>query len=134
MVSASFVPTVLCTAFFQDPPLSKLTHICRNKAVSDGAVSFYLNRRVRGRVARMAYGIMGYRYYDPEDCEHHARRSQLIKDARGDLVLPHCFQVIIPKVSYAMLRLTIYFNLLPCSPDRMPQLQTRMNLATLSGI
>jgi hypothetical protein len=86
-------------AFFQDLPFGKLTLICRNKAVSDGAVSFYLNRCVRVRVAKMPYGIMCNQYYRPEDHEHQARKSQLIKDATGELVLPHCFQVIIPKVT-----------------------------------
>ncbi|KAJ2917958.1 hypothetical protein MD484_g2425, partial [Candolleomyces efflorescens] len=58
-----------------------------NKAVSDGAVSFYLNRCVRVRVAKMPYGIMCNQYYYPEDHEHRARSSKLIKDATGELFM-----------------------------------------------
>ncbi|KAJ3535907.1 hypothetical protein NMY22_g6269 [Coprinellus aureogranulatus] len=47
------------------------THV--NKAVSNGAVSFYLDSFVTTRVARATYGIQVYIPYDATDPEHCAR-------------------------------------------------------------
>ncbi|KAJ2928087.1 hypothetical protein H1R20_g9022, partial [Candolleomyces eurysporus] len=70
-----------------------------NKAVSDGAVSFYLNRFVRVRVAKMAYGTKCIWHYDPNDEEHQSRKSTMIVNAAGDKMIPGRFDTIISKVA-----------------------------------
>ncbi|KAF9559594.1 hypothetical protein CPC08DRAFT_736124 [Agrocybe pediades] len=56
-----------------------------NKAVSDGAISFYLDHFVRSRVSKLAYGTMGARPYAPWDAEHRARQRDLYTSASGQL-------------------------------------------------
>jgi len=47
----------------------------RNKAVSDGSVSFYLDRYVRFRVSKFTYGTKGRRRYEPAEYPDHIRRT-----------------------------------------------------------
>ncbi|KAI6046250.1 hypothetical protein EDC04DRAFT_1677424 [Pisolithus marmoratus] len=77
--------------------------ICRpkqhvNKAVADGAVSFYIDRLVSGRVARFTYGT-GYNVtYNQCDPEHVSRRDIAFEGFSGDLELPYGFEPILTKV------------------------------------
>ena len=45
----------------------------RNKAVSDGAISFYLDHFVRTRVSKVTYGVFFSPEYDPSDPDHRSR-------------------------------------------------------------
>ncbi|KAL0064092.1 hypothetical protein AAF712_008952 [Marasmius tenuissimus] len=68
-----------------------------NKAVADGAVSFYLDHRVSARVARFTYGIQCRTYYLPFDPEHVKRRSTVFTNLEGEEMLPGYFTHILPK-------------------------------------
>ena len=78
----------------------------RNKAVSDGAISFYLDHYVRTRVAKVTYGAIVHEVYNPLDREH-GRRAYTVytDDTDGSLRIPGCFRAILPKVgSHNLLR------------------------------
>ncbi|KAJ2912890.1 hypothetical protein MD484_g7534, partial [Candolleomyces efflorescens] len=49
-----------------------------NKAVSDGAVSFYLDQRVKTRIAKVAYGPVYNILYDPKKVDHRQREAKVI--------------------------------------------------------
>ncbi|KDR69808.1 hypothetical protein GALMADRAFT_255622 [Galerina marginata CBS 339.88] len=68
-----------------------------NKAVSDGAVSFFLDHFVRARVSKAAYGQICGILYDPCDAEHVKRKASIIISASGRSHVNHYFQVILPK-------------------------------------
>jgi hypothetical protein len=75
------------------------THGVRsNKAVADGAVSFYIDHLVSSRVARATYGIEIYTQYDPQDLEHQARKDTKFIDAAGHQSIPNQFSSILMKV------------------------------------
>ncbi|KAK0212128.1 hypothetical protein DFS33DRAFT_1369960 [Desarmillaria ectypa] len=62
-----------------------------NKAVADGALSFYLDH---------VYGSPVYTNYSPSDAEHYARRDTTFVDGAGVLSILGQFTIILPKVSY----------------------------------
>jgi hypothetical protein len=70
-----------------------------NKAVADGAVSFYIDHLVSSRVARATYGIQVYTQYDPQDAEHQARKHTKFIDAAGHQSIPDQFSSILIKVN-----------------------------------
>jgi len=70
----------------------------RSKAVADGAISYYLDQFVVGRVVRCTYGTPVSIKYDPSDPEH-CRRShekyQGVSGLRLDVFHPTLFKVAI---------------------------------------
>ncbi|KAJ3535906.1 hypothetical protein NMY22_g6268 [Coprinellus aureogranulatus] len=69
-----------------------------NKAVSNGAVSFYLDHAVTSRVSRHTYGLRGYDFYNSTDPEHRKRgRLVEIHSVIGEPVLWGGFFTILPK-------------------------------------
>ncbi|KAJ8585555.1 hypothetical protein M405DRAFT_745130 [Rhizopogon salebrosus TDB-379] len=68
-----------------------------NKAVADGAVSFYIDHLVSSRVARATYGIKVYTQYDPQDLEHQARKHTKFIDVAGHQSIPNQFSSILMK-------------------------------------
>lgn len=76
---------------------------CRNKAVAEGAVSFFLTHCVAARVARFTYGANCATGYMPSDPDHALRAAQVFSRPSGRLVIPGAFDVILAKVcSYSM--------------------------------
>ncbi|KAI6100572.1 hypothetical protein F5141DRAFT_1218599 [Pisolithus sp. B1] len=76
--------------------------ICRpkqhvNKAVADGAVSFYIDRLVSGRVARFTYGTGCNVTYNQSDPEHVSRRDIAFDGFSGGLEVPYGFEPILNK-------------------------------------
>ncbi|KIO05283.1 hypothetical protein M404DRAFT_9026 [Pisolithus tinctorius Marx 270] len=69
-----------------------------NKAVADGAVSYYLDRLVSARAARFTYGIPCCHTYTPHDTEHASRRLTAFTTLSGDLWLPNGFCPILTRV------------------------------------
>lgn len=69
-----------------------------NKAVSDGAISFYLDGAVSSRMARATYGITGCTHYNPSKPEHR-KRSHLITATWADGLprLPNAYFPIIAR-------------------------------------
>ncbi|KAG1737858.1 uncharacterized protein EDB91DRAFT_471992 [Suillus paluster] len=68
-----------------------------NKAVADGAVSYFIDHLVSSRVARYAYGTECSVPFNPFDMEHRARQKQVFRSASGILALPHAFSSILTK-------------------------------------
>ncbi|KAK0196216.1 hypothetical protein F5146DRAFT_319918 [Armillaria mellea] len=76
--------------------------ICRpdghvNKAVADGALSFYLDHFVSARVANFTYGIECVTDYQPSNSDHLKRSSTIIPMPSGRSVVPHTFSPILTK-------------------------------------
>jgi hypothetical protein len=68
-----------------------------NKAVADGAVSFYIDHLVSSRVARATYGVECFTPYYSEDFEHQIRQHKSFIDATGELCIPDHFESILLK-------------------------------------
>ncbi|KAG1734623.1 hypothetical protein EDB19DRAFT_1638867 [Suillus lakei] len=68
-----------------------------NKAVADGAVSFYIDHLVSSRVARATYGIECITPYNSQDREHLSRQHKSIIDVSGGTFIPDYFQSILLK-------------------------------------
>ncbi|KAJ7063914.1 hypothetical protein C8F01DRAFT_1129822 [Mycena amicta] len=68
-----------------------------NKAVSDGAVSFYLNRYVSARISKEHYGIKSRTPYESNNADHRARSKSAVENLEGNWMLPNCFSIILPK-------------------------------------
>ncbi|KAG2153153.1 hypothetical protein DEU56DRAFT_954958 [Suillus clintonianus] len=68
-----------------------------NKAVADGAISFYIDHLVSSRVARVTYGIECTNRYDSQNPEHLARRHKTIIGINGEKYLSDCFGSILLK-------------------------------------
>ncbi|KAF9068288.1 hypothetical protein BDP27DRAFT_1421991 [Rhodocollybia butyracea] len=70
------------------------THV--NKAVSDGAVSFYLDHFVTSRVSRWSYGLRCYIIYEANNAEHH-ERGYITSTVTGKLQVLNKYSVILQK-------------------------------------
>jgi hypothetical protein len=67
-----------------------------NKAVSDGAISFYLDHLVRTRVSKVTYGTISATRYNPSDPDHRSRSHEAYNSRTGYKRIPS-FSVILPK-------------------------------------
>ena len=74
------------------PTLIFVTH--SNKAVAVGAVSFYLDRFVAGRISKFTYGAPCDALFDPSNPEHVKRGRKSYVDPAGDKRVPNCFDTI----------------------------------------
>ena len=87
--------TCECSSRSDDTPLKKNSF--RNKAISDGAISFYMDHFVRTRVSKVTYGNFCSIPYDPSDPDH---RSHTVFTAySGEKRVGVFFDIILPKVS-----------------------------------
>ncbi|KAI0738321.1 hypothetical protein C8Q80DRAFT_1113973 [Daedaleopsis nitida] len=68
-----------------------------NKAVSEGAVSFYLDHFVSARVMRSTYGVSCNVDFDDANPEHVARARLKVVRPSGRVVLPNAFSSILTK-------------------------------------
>jgi hypothetical protein len=84
-------------------PINSISLFCpsvfRNKAVSDGAISFYLDHFVRTRVSKITYGYFCHIPYDPNDPDHRARSHKVFTSVSGNKRISDSFDIILPKVS-----------------------------------
>ena len=85
------------------PSLHPLASTClnssfRNKAVSDGALSFYHDHFVRTRVSKFTYGNFCAVVFDPAAPDHQRRLHDTYIDLSGIRRIDHSFDVILPKV------------------------------------
>ena len=70
----------------------------RNKAVSDGALSYYHDHFISIRVSKFTYGVFGHTRFDPVDQDHQRRTHSVFKDVDETLRISGAFSVILPKV------------------------------------
>ncbi|KIP02816.1 hypothetical protein PHLGIDRAFT_122128 [Phlebiopsis gigantea 11061_1 CR5-6] len=68
-----------------------------NKAVAEGAVSYFLSNSVAARISRLTYGAPCVRDYVPSDMEHAMRSHRTYSRPSGRVVVPDAFQVILGK-------------------------------------
>ncbi|KAG7450059.1 uncharacterized protein BT62DRAFT_928843 [Guyanagaster necrorhizus] len=68
-----------------------------NKAVADGAVSFYIDHAVNSRMSRYTYGSKEFTSYERSMLEHRRRSDKAYVAANGELSLGDQFDVILPK-------------------------------------
>jgi hypothetical protein len=96
----SVVLTAMCASV---PPLKgtvihELYPFISNKAVADGAVSFYIDHFVSARLSRFAYGVEILHKYDICNPEHKRRKNMTYMTCEGYLALRGIFNVIVPQV------------------------------------
>jgi len=70
-----------------------------NKAVADGAVSFYLDHLVSSRTARATYGVEVVVTYDSSKPDHRKRQDRSYVDFTGVTCLSGAFTAILLKVN-----------------------------------
>ncbi|KAF9783757.1 hypothetical protein BJ322DRAFT_877685 [Thelephora terrestris] len=68
-----------------------------NKAVAIGAVSYYVDHFVTGRVSKFTYGVPCIIRYNPSDVEHSRRAHKLTTDAIGEKYVPDKFQTMLSR-------------------------------------
>ncbi|EIW80579.1 hypothetical protein CONPUDRAFT_105630 [Coniophora puteana RWD-64-598 SS2] len=68
-----------------------------NKAVADGAVSFYLDCLVSSRVAKFTYGFICDTQYIANDPEFRARNHKIYTSVSGTQAIPGAFRSILKK-------------------------------------
>jgi len=68
-----------------------------NKAVSDGAISFYLDHFVRTRVSKITYGNFCHIPYDQNSPDHTSRSHKVFISVSGNKRISESFDIILPK-------------------------------------
>ena len=71
-----------------------------NKAVADGAISYYIDHFVQTRVSKLTYGSRGSIDYNPNDPEH--RKRPTFTAISGIQRIDRVFWVILSGVSYPL--------------------------------
>ena len=103
--------------------------ISRNKAVSDGAISFYLDHFVRTRVSKITYGNFCHIPYDSTAPDHKLRAHKVFTSVSGHKRISDSFDIILPKVSCAPCLTAYPFkNLFLC---RIPKFRRQENSKSL---
>ena len=72
-----------------------------NKAVAVGAVSFYVDHFVTGRISKYTYGVPCSTDYDPSDPEHIRREHKSFIDSMGEKLVPDHFITMLSRVRHA---------------------------------
>ena len=78
--------------------MSDLPFLCSNKAVADGAISYYIDHFVQTRVTKLTYGSKGSIDYNSSDSEH--RKRPTFTAISGVKRIDNVFWVILSGVSY----------------------------------
>lgn len=73
--------------------------LIRNKAVAEGAASYYIQQFVASRIAKYTYGTEVIVDYNEENPEHHLRRGRVRTRPSGRKFVPEGFQVVLSKVT-----------------------------------
>ncbi|EDR07836.1 uncharacterized protein LACBIDRAFT_327574 [Laccaria bicolor S238N-H82] len=81
-----------------------------NKAVADGAISFYIDHYVHTRVSKFDYGQFSNVRYDPQNSEHEARYKDSYVSLSGQRNIKNSFSVILPKVNPGMIYCAFFFS------------------------
>ena len=69
-----------------------------DKAVAVGAVSFYIDRFVKGRISKFAYGVPYCIPFQRSNPEHVQREHKAYTDELGDKYVPDAFDIMLTKV------------------------------------
>ncbi|KAF5317127.1 hypothetical protein D9611_003509 [Ephemerocybe angulata] len=68
-----------------------------NKAVADGAMSFYIDHCVRTRVSKFTYGQFSNTKFDPHNAEHQKRFANTYISLSGQRNVKNNFSIILPR-------------------------------------
>ncbi|KAH6897924.1 hypothetical protein BKA70DRAFT_745447 [Coprinopsis sp. MPI-PUGE-AT-0042] len=68
-----------------------------NKAVADGAMSFYIDHCVRTRVSKVTYGQFSNTRFNPNDPEHLKRGKDMYTSLSGHVNIKNNFSILLPK-------------------------------------
>ena len=69
-----------------------------NKAVAVGAISFYVDHFVTGRISKFTYGAACNAPYNFFSSEHRKREHLSFLNPAGDRRIPDCFETMLPRV------------------------------------
>ena len=89
---------ITCMFSIGTPVLLWCLFITSNKAVADGAVSFYIDHLVTTRAAKLTYGLTCLTPFQSGRVDHVSRTNTKLRDLAGSWVLPNAFQSILKKV------------------------------------
>jgi hypothetical protein len=78
--------------------LTPVTH--SNKAVAVGAVSFYVDNFVIGRISKFTYGAPSSVLYQPSNPEHVKRGQRLYLDPAGNKRILDHFETMLSRVCH----------------------------------
>ena len=78
--------------------LTPKTH--SNKAVAIGAVSYYVDSFVAGRISKFTYGVSCNAIYKPSNPEHVRREDKSYLDPAGNRHIPDYFQTMLLRVRH----------------------------------
>ena len=120
-----FVLKTMCECSPRLKPYYYSKKFFRNKAVSDGAISFYLDHFVRTRVSKFTYGTFCRLPYDSNDPDHKSRSDKVITSVSGNKWISESFSIILPKVSCLILFLEIFIKRIYFV--RIPKFRRRRN-------
>ena len=70
----------------------------RNKAVSDGAISYHLDHFVNTRISTLTYGNVCHIPFNEHDAEHRNRMNAVFQGISGGRRIGGFYDVILPKV------------------------------------
>ncbi|KIL60590.1 hypothetical protein M378DRAFT_914269 [Amanita muscaria Koide BX008] len=87
----------LSSHFIHGVSIIRADTIHLNKAVADGAVSYYLDHYVTSRVSKYSYGISVNVLFNPTDPEHARRENTKLMGADGKYRIPGAFDTILKK-------------------------------------
>ena len=69
-----------------------------NKAVAVGAVSYYIDHFVKGRITRFTYGTPCSTPYKPTEPEHIKREHKVYTNVIGEKYISEAFRCMLSKV------------------------------------
>ena len=95
----SFVPKTMCECSRSKDGFGCSKNFFRNKAVSDGAISFYLDHFVKTRVSKVTYGHFCNLLYDPSVPDHRSQSHNVFTSVSGAERIKGFFDIILPKVN-----------------------------------
>ena len=72
----------------------------RNKAAAIGAVSYYVDNFVAGRISNFTYGVVSDALYDSSDPERVRRSRGTFINAVGERRVPSHFDVMLTRVRH----------------------------------
>jgi len=92
-----------------------------NKAVAIGAVSYYVDHFVTGRISKFTYGVPCNTLYDPYNPEHARRQNKVFTNAMGERRVPGHFVTMLSRGTKVLEDREIRHSFYWTSEDAPPQ-------------
>jgi len=104
-----------------------------NRAVAVGAVSFYVDHFVTGRISKFTYGTLGNARYQPSNPEHVMREHKSWVDPAGNKWVPNRFNTMLPRGTKVMEDREVRLGLCYVSKTNTPQRQVFQSVFKYTG-